>query len=517
VRAKERRDAKRIEMQGLCARSDAVDKLPETAIAIATEIEALNAYILEAEQFLSETSSQLTPFGLHSLRDAMNSNQLAVFFRNNHFSSMLKFDNKLYLLVTDEGYINEAGVVWERLDDILGNNELVDGYFTTFVRVGASKHLPSAAVHQSMQGTVCAPPSKALGLTAAIVPTVLPPPPPPSGSGFHEGSGGSEGLGIEPELAPASAPPAESHGEDADAYHAGEGEKFSVFTEASMPELVPTTPTPSPFVSDMAPSLGDSSALDPSELTSNVPIDTLAVQRSLGTVTQAFDVAAATARMYRKSEVAEERDAGASAVLDDSPAADVVSLESDMDGVDFDNIDVSLSPVPSSIESRTAASSTYVGAMSDSDYAIALQLQESMEAESLAARREQERLNMEAAEALLRQEMLGAGATPGASGQQAYTDTHSFAAGASMGVAAIDPAAAQFTDDPAEAERLIRTQEWILQNIQSGAYDREDGDDGVYPGAGSTRYAAQSNMSGSAGREKKSRRSEQDRRGCVVS
>ena len=43
---------------------------------------------------------------------------LCAFFRNNHFSTMLKRGGKLYLLVTDTGYAAEPSVVWELLDEI---------------------------------------------------------------------------------------------------------------------------------------------------------------------------------------------------------------------------------------------------------------------------------------------------------------------------------------------------------------------------------------------------------------
>lgn len=33
--------------------------------------------------------------------------QLAVFFRNNHFSTAFKFDDAVYILVTDQGYLHE--------------------------------------------------------------------------------------------------------------------------------------------------------------------------------------------------------------------------------------------------------------------------------------------------------------------------------------------------------------------------------------------------------------------------
>lgn len=72
------------------------------------------------ESFLSLTASQLTYLGLLSLHQRIRERQLAVFFRNNHFSTMFRFEGQLYLLVTDLGYQHEPSVVWELLDEIDG-------------------------------------------------------------------------------------------------------------------------------------------------------------------------------------------------------------------------------------------------------------------------------------------------------------------------------------------------------------------------------------------------------------
>ena len=72
------------------------------------------------ESFLNSTASQLTYIGLASLHQKLRERQLAVFFRNNHFCSLFRYQDNLYLLVTDLGYQNESGVVWERLDAIDG-------------------------------------------------------------------------------------------------------------------------------------------------------------------------------------------------------------------------------------------------------------------------------------------------------------------------------------------------------------------------------------------------------------
>ena len=72
------------------------------------------------EHFLLSSASQLTYCGLLALHQCMRENQIAVFFRNNHFSTMFKSKGSLYLLVTDAGYRDEAQVIWEQLDDIDG-------------------------------------------------------------------------------------------------------------------------------------------------------------------------------------------------------------------------------------------------------------------------------------------------------------------------------------------------------------------------------------------------------------
>lgn len=48
-----------------------------------------------AEQFLESTASQLTYHGLCELTAAVKEGELSVFFRNNHFSTMIKHKVRL--------------------------------------------------------------------------------------------------------------------------------------------------------------------------------------------------------------------------------------------------------------------------------------------------------------------------------------------------------------------------------------------------------------------------------------
>ena len=47
--------------------------------------------------------------------------EFQVFFRNNHFNTLFKYESHLYLLLTDIGYEHQGGYVWERLTEIDGD------------------------------------------------------------------------------------------------------------------------------------------------------------------------------------------------------------------------------------------------------------------------------------------------------------------------------------------------------------------------------------------------------------
>uniref|UniRef100_A0A8D0GAW3 Ubiquitin carboxyl-terminal hydrolase n=1 Tax=Sphenodon punctatus TaxID=8508 RepID=A0A8D0GAW3_SPHPU len=84
---------------------------------------------LIAEQFLESTASQLTYHGLCELTAAVKEGELSVFFRNNHFSTMIKHKSHLYLLVTDQGFLQEEQVTWESLHNVDGDSCFCDAEF----------------------------------------------------------------------------------------------------------------------------------------------------------------------------------------------------------------------------------------------------------------------------------------------------------------------------------------------------------------------------------------------------
>ncbi|KAI4315348.1 hypothetical protein L6164_028167 [Bauhinia variegata] len=82
--------------------------------------------------FFRNNASQLTFYGLFCLQDGLKERELCVFFRNNHFSTMFKFEGELYLLATDQGYINQPDLVWEKLNEVNGDTLFMTGNFKEF-------------------------------------------------------------------------------------------------------------------------------------------------------------------------------------------------------------------------------------------------------------------------------------------------------------------------------------------------------------------------------------------------
>ncbi|KAL2902367.1 Ubiquitin carboxyl-terminal hydrolase MINDY-2 [Bienertia sinuspersici] len=82
--------------------------------------------------FLESNANQLTFFGLFSLQDGLKERELCVFFRNNHFSTMFKLEDELYLLATDQGYMNQPDLVWEKLNEVNGDTLFMTSNFKEF-------------------------------------------------------------------------------------------------------------------------------------------------------------------------------------------------------------------------------------------------------------------------------------------------------------------------------------------------------------------------------------------------
>jgi len=126
------------------------------------------------EGFMQDTASQLTYYGLVQLHQDVREGELCVFFRNNHFCTMKRHKDELYLLVTDVGYYEQEKIVWEKLADVSGDNAFCDATFSVYhpsrtIRPVATVSLESVqnALSDFASGvgiTASAPPSAQVGV-----------------------------------------------------------------------------------------------------------------------------------------------------------------------------------------------------------------------------------------------------------------------------------------------------------------------------------------------------------------
>eukprot|EP01083_Nonionella_stella_P314002 1129571_1 len=82
-------------------------------------------------QFLNDYPQQLTAHGLTRLHEVMQENEVAIFFRNNHFSAVYKRQGHIWELVTDEGFVDaDPRITWQSLSQLSGDEEFVSNTFT---------------------------------------------------------------------------------------------------------------------------------------------------------------------------------------------------------------------------------------------------------------------------------------------------------------------------------------------------------------------------------------------------
>lgn len=82
--------------------------------------------------FMETSKTQLTPYGLDSVRSGLKPGDVAILFRNDHFMTVIgaRDTNALHGLVTDAGFATHEEVVWESMADVSGQrNTFLSGDF----------------------------------------------------------------------------------------------------------------------------------------------------------------------------------------------------------------------------------------------------------------------------------------------------------------------------------------------------------------------------------------------------
>lgn len=119
--------------------------LTEQAIGDSRDIHKSKITPSEGESirnFLKTSASQLTIYGLFCLQEGLKERELCVFFRNNHFNTMFKYEGQLYILATDQGYLNQPELVWEKLNEVNGDTVFVTGSFKDFKLENCEENAP---------------------------------------------------------------------------------------------------------------------------------------------------------------------------------------------------------------------------------------------------------------------------------------------------------------------------------------------------------------------------------------
>ena len=93
-------------------------------------------------QWVADCPSQINYHGLVELHAHLRENQMAVLYRNAHFTTVCRHGGLLYLLVTDEGYLHQPSVVWECLESLDGDTSFVDGDFSLLHQLDVSASAP---------------------------------------------------------------------------------------------------------------------------------------------------------------------------------------------------------------------------------------------------------------------------------------------------------------------------------------------------------------------------------------
>ncbi|KAH9893863.1 hypothetical protein F4778DRAFT_748750 [Xylariomycetidae sp. FL2044] len=107
-------------------------RLSSSATGLSEQEQQLYKDIISIKEFLSETATQLTPWGLEVITESMEPGTISILFRNDHFSTLYRHPqtHQLFTLVTDAGYYTHDEVVWESLADVIGKRaEFFSGDF----------------------------------------------------------------------------------------------------------------------------------------------------------------------------------------------------------------------------------------------------------------------------------------------------------------------------------------------------------------------------------------------------
>jgi hypothetical protein len=99
-------------------------------------------------EWYESTLSQATDFGLVGLTETMKNGEIGILFRNNHFLTITKQHDRVFTLVTDQGYIKSKEIVWEELT-ISGGGDFFNEDFQTKIETIKSDEELARELHNA--------------------------------------------------------------------------------------------------------------------------------------------------------------------------------------------------------------------------------------------------------------------------------------------------------------------------------------------------------------------------------
>ncbi|KAL7267179.1 hypothetical protein RUND412_010245 [Rhizina undulata] len=131
-----------------------IDRLSLQGGDLSPEDQALMQDSGRIRDFLENTRTQLTSFGLETLRTGMLTGEVAILFRNDHFMTVYKESKGgLMALVTDMGYAGHEEIIWERIVDVNGfRNEFCSGDFRPVGGDGLHEQRPAQSLVDAAEG-----------------------------------------------------------------------------------------------------------------------------------------------------------------------------------------------------------------------------------------------------------------------------------------------------------------------------------------------------------------------------
>jgi len=150
------------------------------ATLVFSSTRSLRLKAISIRQFLNSTQSQLTYHGLFHLASVLSPNTLSALFRGSHLSVLYKStpterdpNPTLYTLVTDQSFLNEPSVVWEKFGDVDGQGaEFVDSDFIRSTPAGGDY------AGETGESTLAAIEAQMAGVHLSGSPEYVPPMPP---------------------------------------------------------------------------------------------------------------------------------------------------------------------------------------------------------------------------------------------------------------------------------------------------------------------------------------------------